>query len=117
MPKLTLVFVLSVLIFNTVGALRCYQCTHPTDESCDVTSECLFKCGKYTIKYPDSELLFQGCYLDNQCEIMENTYAQNPVVSVKDCRMCETDLCNNSASKMQNIALLVIGIVGFYYVL
>ncbi|XP_044253540.1 uncharacterized protein LOC123004367 isoform X2 [Tribolium madens] len=111
MAKLTLVLVLPILILNTVSALRCYQCNHPVDESCDVTTDCSFMCD------PDYEIVFQGCYLSQQCEIIEKVYANNPVVSVKECRMCETDFCNNSGSKNQNLIVLVICILGFYYVM
>ncbi|KYB25832.1 hypothetical protein TcasGA2_TC034065 [Tribolium castaneum] len=116
MSKLTPVLVLSAVI-SLGGALRCYQCVQPTGKSCDITIECSLMCGNYILKYTNHEMLYQGCYVDKQCELVENIYANNPAVSVKNCRMCETDLCNNSSPKIQNVTLLVIGILGFYFIL
>lgn len=70
-----------------------------------ITNSTEFKCIAFNYTESNKNLTYKGCAFNNvECKTTNNTI-------VKECKLCNTDLCNNSPKIVKSAAVLMLPII------
>ncbi|KAJ3645474.1 hypothetical protein Zmor_023124 [Zophobas morio] len=90
---------------HLVASLQCYSCSGVVNSISECTnllnvypSICGSDqvCATFVLHKSTADILHRKCASSNICNDLEIQYQRNPVVTVKECNVCNEDNCNSA---------------------